>query len=73
MVDRLISTHSGEIMTDWNGIIAEALKELQADSVFTRGAVLHGKVREIARRSNLDFDRYLKGNQPKVLSRSPEG
>ena len=47
-------------MTDWNGIITEALKELHADSVFTRGAILHGKVREIARRSDLDFDGYLK-------------
>ena len=47
-------------MTDWNGIITEALKELNADSVFTRGAILHGKVNEVARRSDLDFDHYLK-------------
>ena len=52
-------------MTDWNGIITQALKELNADSVFTRGAILHGKVREIARRSDLDFDGYLKETNQK--------
>ena len=52
-------------MTDWNGIVTQALKELQADSVFTRGAILHGKVREIARRSDLDFDGYLKETNQK--------
>ena len=55
-------------MTDWNDIIAEALKELQADSVFTRGAILHGKVREIGRRSDLDFDNYLKETKQKFLN-----
>ena len=46
------TTHSGEIMTDWNDIITEALKELQADAIFTRGAILHSKVSQIARRSD---------------------
>ena len=44
-------------MADWNDIIVEALKELRADAVFTRGAILHSKVSEIARRAGLDLDR----------------
>lgn len=52
-------------MTDWSDIITEALRELRADAVFTRGAILHSKVREIARRSDLDFDSYLKETNQK--------
>lgn len=55
-------------MPDWKDIIDEALKELHADSVFTRGAILHGKVREIARRYDLDFDQYLKESNQKFAS-----
>ncbi len=55
-------------MTDWRHIITEALKELQADSVLTRGAILHSKVSEIARRSDLDFDDYLKGTNQRFSS-----
>ena len=55
-------------MTDWNDIITEALKELQADAIFTRGAILHSKVNQIARRSDLDFDRHLKETNQKFSS-----
>ena len=55
-------------MTDWNDIITEALQELRADAIFTRGAILHGKVSQIARRSGLDFDGYLKETQQKFSS-----
>ena len=55
-------------MTDWNDIITEALKELRADAVFTRGAILHGKVSDIARRSGLDFDRHLEETNQKFSS-----
>ena len=55
-------------MTDWNDIITEALKELRADAIFTRGAILHSKVSKIARRSSLDFDRHLKETNQKFSS-----
>ena len=55
-------------MTDWSDIIIKALRELRADTVFTRGAILHGKVSEIARRSGLDFDRHLKETNQKFSS-----
>ena len=55
-------------MTDWNAIIAEALNELHADDVLTRGAILHNKVRQIASRSDLDFDSYLKDTNQKFSS-----
>lgn len=55
-------------MTDWSDIITEALKELQADSVFTRGAILHSKIREIARRHDADFDQHLKETNQRFSS-----
>lgn len=55
-------------MTDWSAIITEALMELRADVVLTRGAILHSKVSEIARRSNLDFDGYLKETNQRFSS-----
>ena len=55
-------------MTDWIAIIDEALKELGADAVFTRGAILHSRVRQIAKRSGLDFDGYLKETDEKFSS-----
>ena len=55
-------------MSDWNHIINEALKELHAESVFTRGAILHGKVRDVARRYDLDFDQYLKETNQRFAS-----
>lgn len=55
-------------MTDWSDIITDALKELQADVVLTRGAILHRKVIEIARRSDLDFDGYLKETNQRFSS-----
>lgn len=54
-------------MTDWNAIITEALIEVRADTVFTRGAILHGKVSQIARRSGLDFEEYLKQTRRKLV------
>ncbi len=55
-------------MTDWGDIIIEALKELRADAVFTRGAILHSKVSEIAIRSGSDFNRYLTETNQKFSS-----
>ena len=55
-------------MNDWDGIITEALKELQADAIFTRGAILHNKVSQIARRSGFDFDHHLKETNQKFSS-----
>ncbi len=55
-------------MANWDNIVVEALKELQADAVLTRGAILHNKVSQLARRDGLDFDRYLKDTRQKFSS-----
>lgn len=55
-------------MADWNAIIVEALRELQADSIFTRGAILHNKVSQIATRAGMDLDSYLRETKQKFLS-----
>ena len=55
-------------MTDWNDIITEALKELRADAIFTRGAILHSKVSQIARKAGLDLDLYLQETKQRFSS-----
>ena len=55
----------GGIMTDWNSIFVKALKELQADAFFTRGAILYSRVTQIAGREGLDFEQYLKETEQK--------
>ena len=55
-------------MTNWDDIVVEALKELRADAILTRGAILHNKISQIARRDGLDFDRYLKETRQKFSS-----
>ena len=55
-------------MANWNSVITEALNELQADTTFTRGAILRDKVNQISRRDGLDFDNFLKETNQKFSS-----
>lgn len=55
-------------MKEWNGIINEALLELKADEIYTRGAILHNKVSQIAKSCGLDLDQYLKETKQKFSS-----
>ncbi len=55
-------------MPNWNEIITKALRELEADTTLTRGAILRSKVNQIASDSEFDFDAYLKDSAQKFSS-----
>ena len=66
--DSPIRIYPGANMSDWNSVITEALNELQADTTFTRGAILRDRVNQICRRGGLDFDSFLKETNQKFSS-----
>lgn len=47
-------------MSTWNQLIIQSLRELNADSIYTRGAILRHRISEVAKANGLDFDAYLK-------------
>ena len=55
-------------MTDWSSIITRALKELNADTTLTRGAILRNKVVQISDDEGVDFVAYLEGSNQRFVS-----